>query len=98
MIMQQNVTSQTGRPSEFIYKIRIFSQGKVHNEWCSAFLPATANMLSQNHCPETHWYVLTFLHPILVCRITNGSPLETLLAEAKNSDNHVLGIKSSWSQ
>jgi hypothetical protein len=44
--------------------------------------PATANsgiLLSQNHFPETTRHIFTFLHPILLPRITYSAPLEMLL-------------------
>jgi hypothetical protein len=37
-------------------------------------------MRSQNHYPEPNQHWLEFLHPILLCRITYGAPLEMLYA------------------
>jgi hypothetical protein len=40
---------------------------------CYAFLPASENcakMLGQNHFAEPNQHVLSFVHPILICRVT----------------------------
>jgi hypothetical protein len=36
-------------------------------------------MLGQNHFSEPIWHVLTFLHPILICRVTYWVPVELRL-------------------
>jgi hypothetical protein len=49
---------------------------------CSALSPATAMcpiMRSQNHFLEPNWQKLDFLHPILLCEITDWAPLKILL-------------------
>jgi hypothetical protein len=49
-------------------------------------LRATANftiMPSKNRCPEPNWHLFTFLHPILLCRITYWVPLEMLSYQPK---------------
>jgi hypothetical protein len=50
----------------------IFSVG---THWCLRLSPATAN-----HFPEPNPQILTFLHPILLCRITYWALLEMFLA------------------
>jgi hypothetical protein len=51
---------------------------------CTALLPLVAPtvtctiMRSQNHFPESNRYMLDFLHPFLLCRITHWAPLEKL--------------------
>jgi hypothetical protein len=37
-------------------------------------------MRSQNHYPQPNQHRLDFLHPILLCRVTYGAPLEMLYA------------------
>ncbi len=49
-------------------------------------LPATANsttIASQNHWPKPNWHMWTFLHPILLCRITHWASLEMLSYQPK---------------
>jgi hypothetical protein len=36
-------------------------------------------MQSQNHFPEPNQHILTFLHSILLCRVTHWAALEMLL-------------------
>jgi len=43
-------------------------------------------MQSQNHFPKPNWHTLDFLHPMLLCRITNRAPLEML----SNSTLHIM--------
>jgi hypothetical protein len=61
--------SETGSSSHIIF-ITLFS-GRCSTLLC--LLPASAKcarMLGQIHFAEPNWHVLTFLHPILICRVT----------------------------
>jgi hypothetical protein len=37
-----------------------------------------AKMLGENHFAKPNLYVLTFLHPILICRVAYQAPVELL--------------------
>jgi hypothetical protein len=61
--------SETLSSSQIIF-ITLFSAG---SQPLLNLLLATASCamtLSRNHFPEPNWHILTFLHPILMCRIT----------------------------
>jgi hypothetical protein len=47
-------------------------------------------MLSQNHSPELNPHILTFLHPIVLCRITYHACLTThrMLFNKNSCDTH----------
>jgi hypothetical protein len=69
--------SETRSSSQIIF-ITLFSC------MCTALmciLPASANcakLVGNNHFAEPNWHVLTFLHPILMCRVTRWAPLGIL--------------------
>jgi hypothetical protein len=46
---------------------------------CLLLVPANcAKMLGENHFAKPNLYVLIFLHPILICRVTYQAPVELL--------------------
>jgi hypothetical protein len=49
--------------------------------YCAFYEPPQSVQLcwSKTIFPQPNWYVLTFLHPISMCRITDWAPLEMLL-------------------
>ncbi len=69
--------SKLGRRSQIIF-ITVFSSR------CTAllrFLRASAdwaNLQEKNQFPELNPYMFTFLHPILMCRVTQGAPVGIL--------------------
>jgi len=42
---------------------------------CCAFLPASANMQEKNHFLNPNQQILTFLHPIVMCRVQCWAPM-----------------------
>jgi hypothetical protein len=73
MIMIDQSETQTAAMRPCVY-IAVFSSCRVLGFCCACYVPASgkgAKMLGQDHFVEPNRLVLTFLHPIFICRVTN---------------------------
>jgi hypothetical protein len=57
-------------------------------------MASCAIMLIENNFPEPNWHILSFLHPILLRRITYWAPLEMLLERGPCIYTYKQGCKS----